>query len=161
MNTIKKAISHFTWKFKNVWKPTKEDVEAYNTIVDFVEKKHKEQFNDYQLFAKLYVTFYGELLKFYNCSVFDNQPEKVINKILDTPIETLIEKFVEKANTQETSLAIEKAGIEIKDIRLKSVEQIEQEGKKFNFEMLDPIMTYEEAVTNLTNQINLSINKFK
>ena len=160
MNTIKKALQHFEFKFKNVWKPTKPDIDAYNTIIDFVNKKHEDQINDYQLFAKLYITFYGELLKYYNSSVFDKEPQKAINATLNKPLSELINKFVEKANTQETMIKMLNSGIDIKDIRLKSIKQIEDEAENFSFDMLEPIMTYQEAEDNLTAMVNYAIDKF-
>ena len=66
--TINKAINHFLWKLnpKNKqWKATQNDADAINEIADFAQTKLSEQFNDNQLFAKLYITFYGELLKVY------------------------------------------------------------------------------------------------
>ena len=148
--TIKRAIDHFIWKFSNTWKPTKKDIEALNEIIEFVEQKHQKQFNDNLLFAKLYITFYGELLKFYNASVFDSIPEKAINKILDTEIELIIEKFVDKANlVEQTQKQVAKHGY-------KHPMQV----KENLIEPLNEAMTYEEAVDNLTARINFALNKY-
>jgi len=163
MKTIKQAINHFMFKLNpknNIWKATQKDADAINEIIEFVESKHRQQLNSNELFAKLYITLFGELLKYYNCSVFDPTPQKAINKILDTPIEVIIQKFIDKANITETGLQMEEAGIEIKDIRLKSIEQIEKETDYFSMDMLEPQMTYDEAVKNLEAMINFAINEY-
>ena len=149
--TIKKAIDHFAWKFKNSWKPTSKDVEAYNEIATFTEDKLKQQFADNQLFAKLYITFYGELLRYYNATVFDKEPQKALNKILDTPIEILIEKFVDKANLiEQTKEWFDEAGNS--HPRLSDTSSIKPEEES---------MTLNEATENLTAMINMALTKYK
>ncbi len=135
INTPKKALDHFAYKLKNVWQMSKDDKEAFNILSKFVSDKNKQEFNDNQAFGKLYISFYGELLKFYNCTVFDSEPEKAINRIIDTPIEQIIEKFLKKATDQETFIKMIK-------------------NDDFDWSMLEPPMTTEEATTNLTKMIN-------
>ncbi len=149
--TIKKAIEHFEFKFTNVWKPTQPDIDAYNTILNFVKDKHEQQYNENQLFAKLYITFYGELIKYYNATVFDKEPQKALHQILDTSIETLIQKFLDKANLQEQTIKHStKNGfkhpnqVDTSDIKPDAV-----------------AMTYDEAEQNLTTMINLALNTYK
>ena len=148
--TIKKALEHFEWKLSNKWQPTAKDIEAYNEIVGFTEKKLQESFVDNQLFAKLYITFYGELIKYYNTTVFDLVPQKALHQILDTPIEVLIQKFLDKANLQE-----------------QTIEHSKKNGFKHPMQVdtsdIEPdaiAMTYEEAVDNLTTMINGALSKF-
>lgn len=150
---IKKALEHFEWKFKNHWKPSKTDLEAYNTLVKYVEQNNTEQFNDNQLFGKIFISFYGELLRYYNTTVFDKQPQIAINKILDTPIETLIKKFMEKATVIEQSKQFEVHGV------LKHPQAMTKEQKQ-NIEIIEPIMSYEEAKNNLSAMINNALNSF-
>lgn len=150
MITINKALAHLQWRFTNGWKPTEKDIEAYNEIVSFADQKMQQQFNDNQLFAKLYITMLGELLIYYNTTVMDNTPQKALNKILDTPIEVIIKKFLKKANLQE---------------------QVKADGT--NKDHLHPLahdtshidinaeaMSYNEAIDNLTTMINMAINKY-
>ena len=156
--TIKKALDHFEFKFTNVWKSTKPDIDAYNTIIDFVEQKHENQFNDNQLFAKLYIYHYSKLLQFYQCTVFDNQPNKDIQEVLEKPIERLIEDFTKIANDQETFIKMKDVGITEAHPRTKSKDQREKETDVFTLEMLKPTMTFEECKDNLTSLINLALN---
>lgn len=148
--TIKKALEHFEWKLSNKWQPTEKDIEAYNEIVEFTETKLKQQYNDNQLFAKLYISFYGELIKYYDTTVFDNVPQKALHKILDTPMENLIQKFLDKVNLQEQTIEHRKAK-GINHPRIVSTEDIELDAEA---------MTYEEAEDNLTAMINMALTKF-
>ena len=153
-NTIKRAVEHFTWKLdpKNKqWKATKNDVEALNTILEFTELKLNQQYADNQLFAKLYITFYGELLKFYDATVFDKIPQKALHQILDTPIESIIEKFVDKANLQEQTV----------EYRSKNKTLHPHEGHTETIQPFAEAMSIEDATENLTAMINMALTKYK
>ena len=154
MNTVKKAVEHFLWKLdpkNNQWKATESDIKAIKQIAEFTEDKLKQQFADNQLFAKLYITFYGELLRYYNATVFDKEPQKALNKILDTPIEILIEKFVDKANLiEQTKEWFDEAGN--LHPRLSDTTAIKPEEES---------MTLNEATENLTAMINMALTKYK
>lgn len=52
---IDKALNHFKWKFKNHWKPTKKDIEAYNSILDFKEHRQSVSLSENELLAKLWI----------------------------------------------------------------------------------------------------------
>ena len=149
--TIKRAIEHFGWRFENGLNPTENDIEAYNTIVRFVKDKHEKQYNNNQLFGKLYISFYGELLKYYNSTVFDKEPQKALHQILDTSIETIIHKFLSKANLQEQTINhTTKNGF--------------KHPKQVDTSDIEPdaiAMKYVEAEENLKQMINLALNQYK
>jgi len=52
---IEKALSHFEWKFKNSWKPTSKDIEAYNSILEWKELQESIVFQENELLAKLWI----------------------------------------------------------------------------------------------------------
>lgn len=54
---IDKALEHFEWKFKNHWKPTKKDVEAYNSILDYKEIQENKNLNENESLAKLWICY--------------------------------------------------------------------------------------------------------
>ena len=111
MNTVKKAIEHFIYKLdpkNNIWKATETDIKAIKLIAEFTEEKLNQQFNDNQLFAKIFVSFYGELLKYYESTVFDIEPAKELNKMLDMSFDRLVDKFIEKHYNIELALQIPK-----------------------------------------------------
>jgi len=145
--TIKKAVEHFEFRLSKHWKPTENDINAYNTILKFVEDKHKQQFIDNQLFGKLYIIYYGELLKYYKATVYDKEPQKHLNRVLSAPIEKVIQTFVETSNDVERALEYEIDGV------LKHPQQWTEEDKK-NINMKKPPNSYDECVSNLTAMIN-------
>jgi len=149
--TIKKAIEHIAWKFKNSWKPTPKDIEAFNEVAEFTETQLTKQYNDNQLFAKLYISFYGELIKYYDTTVFDNTPQKALHKILDTPMELIIQKFIDKCNLQEQTKEHRKKN-GIKHPKLVDTSDIHPFAE---------VTTYDEAVENLTTMINMALTKYK
>ncbi len=151
MKNIKQAIEHFQWKFKNSWKPTPKDLEAFNTIVDFVNSKHAQQIKQQQLFGKLQVTYYGELLKYYQSTVFDSIPQKELHKQLDKSWDEIFEDFINKHQMIEMSLLIPK---EHRDKHPKELKRLGIDIKSVS--KLDK----EETEKNLTSQINYALNQY-
>ena len=52
---INKALEHFEWKLKNSWKPTKKDIEAYNSIVDYKHNQEGVNLSRNESLAKLWI----------------------------------------------------------------------------------------------------------
>lgn len=152
MNTIKKAINHFAWRFKNGINPTNNDVKALNNIIDFVNEKHKKQTNDNSLFAKLYVIFYGELLRYYDSTIFSDIPQKELHKLLEKPLDYHVNNFIEINQTIEFGHQISKEHRSKHPIQLKNlgieVSQVEK-------------LDFDETKENLIMMINLALNKYK
>lgn len=153
--TITKAINHFEWKLnpKNKqWKATKTDADAYNSILKFVKDKHENQFNNNTLFAKLYVIYYGELLKYFDGTVLDKIPQQELHKELHKPFERIVNEFIDKHQNIEYSLQIPK------EHRDKHPKQLTKLGLSYK-----PVekMDYQETEDNLKSLINLALNQYK
>lgn len=52
---IEQAINHFEYKLKNHWKPTKKDVEAYNSLIDYKEQQESASLSENEALAKLFI----------------------------------------------------------------------------------------------------------
>lgn len=52
---IEQAINHFEYKLKNHWKPTKKDVEAYNSLIDYKEHQESASLSENEALAKLFI----------------------------------------------------------------------------------------------------------
>ena len=52
---IAAALSHFEWRFRNHWKPTKKDLEAYNSILEWKELIEMENMSQNESLAKLWI----------------------------------------------------------------------------------------------------------
>jgi hypothetical protein len=145
---IKKAIEHFEWKLSNHWKPTAKDIEAFNEIVKFSKNTLENNFNNNLFAAKLYVIYYGELLKYYESTVFDDIPQKELHKQLDKSFNEIVSDFIDKHHDIEMALQIPK------EKRYKHPKET-----KLEFKKLDK-MQYEETETNLVNLFNLAFSKY-
>lgn len=168
--TIKKAVEHFLWKFKNSWNPTQQDVDALNTIISFVTDKHKQQIQDYHLFAKLYIMVYAQYLERYKTTIFDDIPRKELNKLLDRPIEDFIHRFTDRLNESELYSLFDDLGVKLEHPATKLIQDKEKENKalktalnnKNNKERFcGQIWDYEIVKENLELQINNIINLLK
>lgn len=174
MISIKKAVEHFEFKLdpKNkIWKATKKDVESYNTIMDFVESKHKQQINDHHLFAKLYIMVYAQYLDKYKATVFDDIPQKEMHKLISKPLSYFIELFTRRLNESELYGLFGDLGIDAeKSLLSKSEELKDEETDKIinSLKKEDNLMRFKGKVwdketvsENLELQINLAINLMK
>jgi hypothetical protein len=137
--TPEKALRHFQFKLTTSWKPTAFDLEAYNSLVEFVNEKQKQQLIDNQLFGKLYIYLLDEFTKYYNCSIIDEIPQKELNKILKKPIRSIVNDLVENNNINDIEYYIEKNN---------------------SLEGFKPI-PYDEVAENLKIMINSCINAYK
>lgn len=168
--TIKRAVDQIIFKFNKIWETTDTDLEALKTIMQFVEDKHKKQYQDYHLFAKLYIMVYAQFLDKYKTTFFDDIPKKELGKYLDQPLENIIQRFTDKLNESELYELFNEVGIEEKHPALKTLNQknhetellkksLKEEG---NLERLTgQIWDYETVSENLELQINNTINTFK
>ena len=168
--TIRNAIDHFTYKFKNVWKPTSPDIDALNTIIKFVQDKHKRQINDYQLFAKLYVMVYAQYLERYKTTIFDDIPRKELHKLLDTPLEAFIQRFTDRLNESERyslfddlKITDEHPATKSQELKDKETDVLEHAIKnKDNLDRYNAaVWDYDTVKENIELQINNVINAFK
>jgi len=99
--TPEKALAHFKYKLTTIWKPTEFDLEAYNALVEFVNQKQKQQLTDNQLFAKLFIWSYGQLLKYYKSSIFSKIPKSHLHDILKKSTDQHALEFKEQLNDSE------------------------------------------------------------
>lgn len=170
---ITKAVDRFVWRFSkdtsyNKWKVNESDLEALNTIIDFVKNKHKQQLQANQLFAKLYVMVYAQFLQRYNATVFDDIPQVELHKLLDKPLSVFIQRFTDRLNDSELYSLLDELNIkhpstttkEEKDSetdRLSNAIQ-EQENKE---KLFGDVWDLETVTDALERQINLVIDSFK
>jgi len=168
--TVTKALEQFTFKLTKVWKATPIDIDAYNTLADFVEKNHKRQTQDFHLFAKLYIMVYALYLKKYKATVFDDIPKKELHKLLSKPTSYFIELFTDRLNESELYSLFNDLNIDMEQHpATKTKEQDENEVDVLQEALKDEeafnkftgkIWDYETVKDNLEAQINNVINKY-
>ena len=165
--TIKKAVEHFIWKFKNSWNPTEKDVEALNAVIEFVESKHKKQIQDFHLFAKLYIMVYAQYLERYKATIFDDIPRKELHKLLDRPTEDFIKRFTDRLNESELYILFDGIGVKLEHPNTKTTQTKGKENKALKNALNDEnnkerfcgkVWEYETVKENIELQINNVIN---
>ena len=165
--TKKKAIEHLVWKYQNKWNPTQPDADALNTIMKFVDDKHKKQIQDYQLFAKLYIMVYSQYLERYKTTVFHDIPTKELTKFLEYPTDVLIQRFTDKLNESELyslfdelDIKMDHPALKTEEIKEKETDRLETALKnKDNFEKFTgKVWDYDTVKECVELQINNVIN---
>lgn len=158
MNTSKKALEHIIWRFENSIKtnkpinPSENDLKAINKLSEFYTHKKTENINNNTLFAKLYVVFYGELLKYFDSTVFSNIPQTELHKELDKPWQRIVNEFIDKHQLIEMGLQISK---EHRDKHPKELKRLGIKVKEVDK------MDYQETEDNLKSLINLALNQYE
>lgn len=149
---IKEAVNRITWRLSNGWKANENDIKALETIFEFIDNEvNKKPDGLTNLFAKLYISYLGELHKFYRADVFSNIPQNEINRILSDDIFKVMHKYQEDLKVAEmASMAIKKG------IFKHPASMTKDEKSKIEDVELIPM---DEIQDNLTTMINLVINK--
>ena len=165
---IERAIKHFHYKLANVWNSTEPDIKAFNSIRDYFTLKNKEQINNNLLFAKLYIYTYSQFLEKFNATVFDDIPQKELNKMLSMDLEAFIDAFTNKLNQSDLYEVIERLGLSKghpatrNDIETNSDRAKIKNMSKENIELIsNPAWNSEDVGNNLIAMINAVLNSIK
>lgn len=163
--TITKAVQRIAWRLKEKhWKANENDVEAYNAIVNFVKEQQQKQFENHELFAKLYIFVYMRFIAKMGATVMNVEPRKAVHKILQKPIEHWIEDFKNEMNDSEMYAILEQVGIDMKHPSMISEEERTQnteKAKQISKEITEDIWQYETVKDCLTAEVNNAINLYR
>ena len=96
---LKDAIQRMQWRFSQTkqFTPNKNDADAFNLILDYINNSVKKEVNQNELFAKLYVKMLTDYLTCLNNDVDASQ--KAISQTLNKPIDNLYLDFKNRFNT--------------------------------------------------------------
>lgn len=160
---IKKSINRIAWRFgsngnKNPFPVNQNDIDAFNEIVRVVKDHQKQQFKQNELFAKLYIFLYMRIIAKHQATVMDTLPRKELYRVLERPIEHLIEMFRNEMNDSDMYASFDKVGID-----LKHPAQVSAEEKASNLEKMknfkhSEIWDYETTKECLEIEINNALN---
>lgn len=165
---LKQSVNRLIWRFtdsnslKNGFKPNQTDVDALNSILEFINKTNETTVQENRIFAKMYISYFCLQLRV--TQDFDLAQKKT-NHVLNTPLTTLYELLRVEANTCEirnffqskgidTTSLLESAKIEANKAKISEVN-----GK----ELLQSTQTWEskESYDLINAIITLAINEFK
>lgn len=100
--TLNKAINRLSWRFSkcdNI-NPVQEDIDSFNTILEYIEESKKEVLSQNLLFAKLYMAVLKRSMQHYDADILNNTPQKELHKFLEKPIEWHYQNFTDYLNQE-------------------------------------------------------------
>ena len=111
---VEKAINRLVWRFENfeIIRVNKNDFDAMDSLVDFVNSLQNRPFDSNLYFSRLYAYTLLTLLRKYNTTVDNPIIHRKIRELLDTPFERLIAEITEHTNDILRYNLLEKAGCE-------------------------------------------------
>ena len=108
---VKKSLERIKWRISDGgWKANKKDIEAINTVVDYVNSEQDRSFRSNEHLAKLCIHLYGKLLIHYDCTIYETHPEKALKDIFDKPIDLLLSDLTYIVNQQNQYSELAKNG---------------------------------------------------
>lgn len=151
---IQKHLKRLHWRITGGgWKPNEQDLESINGIIKYVNTEQERSFRSNEHLAKLYIYLYLEFLRYFDCTVYDNKPEKTIQSILKRDLCTLLEDLTYTINQQNLYAELQSNGfifghpLQLKeDVKKKNLEIMQKtKGEKF---------TTESVKENITAMVN-------
>lgn len=121
-----KAIQRLGWRFSeatkngNMFTVNQNDLDALSGIATYVEQAQNKQFQENELFAKLYIKVYLKMIEHYKTDIFDTEPRRQMIKILETPIENVMQEFTDRLNDSEKYVRINTLGVDLKHPALRN-----------------------------------------
>jgi hypothetical protein len=174
---INKAVQRLGWRFEQASKRpnhsfiiNQNDIDALKKIDEFVVKDQKKQYQEHELFAKLYINNLTELIEYYNTSIFDPIPRKRIHGILRQSLQDLTEKLKDTLNDSEKYELMKEIGIELKHPMLHSEEEAGNDLNKLQGALDDPenkkrllgeVWDFETVKNCLEDEVNKVINLYE
>lgn len=172
---LKESLKRLRWRFspdeKGVFKqmtPNATDVEAFNSILDFINKTQEETVQENLLFAKLYCFLLGELTLHYTDIDFAN---KQINELLHEPLEHRVNILIMQLKDMEYRNYFNRKGVLDPFLKTKTSKELEEIHERYKDKLPELDIQeflkcgnnwdFESVKYQLENQINLSIQNFK
>lgn len=160
---INKALEHFQYKFKNNWKPTQRDIEAYNAIVDYKEMQETKILNENESLAKLWI---HQLILLSRSNMYNGERcIQVIDEILSLSVyEWCLKLQNELPMMRFNSVGMGKYQIDTETVlnRTKLSQINEQIINEFENELTEALKyepKEEDVIRFVSNQINRIIDK--
>lgn len=154
---LKEAFRRLRFTISSKNKPNDVDIEAFNTLSEYLKEVQEKTIQDNLLFAKLYMYLLGKLVSYYNNA---DEANKHINKILSQKTDNLIGILEIELKAMELRQIIPDPVLnckasEIPD-KMKNYPKFQQE-----FESAWDFWDNDNVRSHIETQINLSLHKFK
>ena len=173
----KNALQRLGWRFSEALKTgdksfriNTKDLEALKTIDLTIQEHQSQQYEQNELFAKLYIYIYQKILENDGHTVLDSEPRRKLYNLLKKPLANIISDFTQSLNESERYELIENVGVELDHPALKSEEKRLQDTKLIQEALKDPenmekflgeVWDFETVSEILQVEVNKAINLFK
>lgn len=162
---IDKALEHFNYKFKNHWKPSKTDIEAFNSILEWKEEQENKVMQDNESLCKLWIE---KMILLSRTKLYDGKASiKVINEILSKSTYEWCEILNnEIPMIRFNSVGLHKYPVEEKDVynMTKLQERNTKIIEEYETDLTKAIKTepkLNDTIKLVNSEINKIINKFE
>ena len=167
--TLNKAIDRLYWRIKTgIPKATenkhiKTDLDAIDSVVDYLNESQKQTITENLPFTKMYVYLFAVLLERYE-DLYLAQNE--LNRILDTKTIDIYKQFSDKLNHNELKQFLDIHDIELKHPAIETPEEKEnvinqlKENNEDFYKYAFGFRNFDEVRNNLNNQVALAFNRF-
>lgn len=154
---LKEAFSRLRFTISSKNKPNDVDIEAFNTLSEYLKEVQEKTIQDNLLFAKLYMYLLGKLVSYYNNA---DEANKHISKILSQKTDNLIGILEMELRAMELRQVLPDPALDgpAKDVRSKLAQYPEIEKQ---FLAAYDFWDNDNVRSHINTQINLSIQKFK
>ena len=169
---IKQALNRIYWRFggngnTNPFPVNEKDIEAFNTLSDYVDKTQKEQFNSSELFAKMYIFVSQAMMESSGGTVLDNITRKRIGDILKKPLSQVFKEFTDYLNESEKYGFLSELKIPNKHPQLRTDQENETvsttvkkiaNSQELTDRLTKDVFSNEFVIESMTAEINNQIN---
>ena len=170
---ITKAVQRLGWRFSeavkknNTFTINQNDIDAIKSIANYVEQTQAQQFQDNELFAKMYILAYAKMIEHFKADILDNEPRKQMGRLLNRPLNEVIEDFRQRLNDSDKYNLIEAIQSEIKhpatvnDLeRIENTKKIKEALKTPENEsrLIKDAWDFETVQENLISEVNNILN---
>lgn len=177
---IRKAVQRMGWRFSEAakkedrsFKINQQDLEALESIGEYVEQTQKQQYQDHELFAKLFIFTYKRLFEIEGGNILDNgmtAKRRKIYNLLSKPTHQLVEEFTQMLNESEQYALLDHVQGKISHPAELSEADKVRRGEKLKealktpenkSKLLGEVWEYEDVKQALEAEVNQAINLFK
>jgi hypothetical protein len=159
MMNLKTAASRFQFRFsKNEqgefrnFKPNKDDVEAINCILTWINNQKKDVIAKNNLFAKLLVYQYIQNIRHYGTTVLDdlNFAQRDLNKVLSYPLKSMYKGFYNDLHNNQLNQLNKNSDVNIAID--KKIDRIRKGDLEIDSFLLDKYNGLENYIKNLESE---------
>lgn len=162
---LEKSLQRFAWRFSNgKFEPNKNDVEALNFLVDWVNREKTKQLRENILFAKMFLELFGQELQYNDISF--KLAQKKLSEHLKMPLEQHYDLFTKKLNRLEMQKFERSLGL-TPHLNARTTEEQQRDSEIISknqeelMKYLNGIWDEDKIYQSLNNNITEFCNRFK